>query len=81
MPATPPFTHDNKLVRNAPRPRLNRPVEIRVCGRRDPRGPDNSVFIWLDEDDKLHITVYKTKRCYSFERVDETAGYVDLVAK
>jgi hypothetical protein len=80
MTQTPPFTDERRRILSAPKPTKNKPVEIKITGQKDPRGPDNSVFIWLDDDGKLHITVYKAKRCYQFERVDETDGYIDLVA-
>lgn len=66
------------LVR-APRKR-GQAKELKVLGRRDPRGPDNSVYIWVDENDQLHIRVLKTNRCYKFKQVIETNGYVEVVA-
>ena len=57
------------------------PKEIAVLGHRDPRGADNIISVWVDEDDKLHIRVLKADRCYRFEQVIETAGYVEVVQK
>ena len=67
-----------KLMR-APR-RKGRAREIKILGHRDMRGPDNSVLFWVDTDDRLHISVYKTERCYRFERVVEESGYVEVIA-
>lgn len=55
--------------------------EILVFGQRDPLGPDNNIRIWADGDDKLHIRVQKTERCYQFEKVINEAGYVEIVAR
>jgi len=77
----PPFTVEPRIIRSAPKPTKKRPVEIKITGRKDPRGPDNSVFVWIDDEDRLHITVYKANRCYRFEELVETDGYVDVVAR
>lgn len=55
--------------------------EVFVLGHRDPRGPDNTIAVWVDEHDKLHIRVLKADRCYRFEQVVETAGYVEVIQK
>lgn len=54
-------------------------VEIRVTGNRDPRGPDNSIFVWLEEDDTLHIMTYKANRCYRFREVIDHFGSIEIV--
>jgi hypothetical protein len=54
-------------------------VEIKVTGNRDPRGPDNSVLVWLDEQDRLHIAVYKAERCYKFTEMLNERGFVEIV--
>ena len=54
-------------------------VEIKVRGARDPRGPDNSVMIWLEEDDTLHIAVYKAERCYKFREVIDHGAMIEVV--
>jgi hypothetical protein len=54
-------------------------IEIKVTGARDPRGPDNSVFIWLEDDDTLHISVYKANRCYQFREVIDHGGAIEIV--
>jgi hypothetical protein len=56
-------------------------VNIPIMGHRDPRGPDNNVHVWVDDEDRLHIRVMKTDRCYRFERVAEEQGYVEVVAR
>ena len=78
--SSPPFVDENRRILHAPRPSRTKPVEIKITGRKDPRGPDNSVFVWLDDDGALHITTYKADRCYRFKEVIETDGYVDIVA-
>ena len=52
---------------------------IRVFGARDPRGYDNTIEIWLTEDDELHIRVYKISACYQFSEVIESRGLVEVV--
>ncbi len=49
----------NPLIVKAPRKGKR---EIRILGHHDPHGPDNSVFVWLDEQDQLHIEVYRGRR-------------------
>lgn len=56
-------------------------VNILVLGQRDPRGPDNNIRIWVDKNDKFHIRVEKTDRCYKFEKVIECDGFVEIIAK
>ena len=77
-------THDPQpdpkptLVR-APR-RKGQCREIRILGHRDPRGPDNTVSVWVDERDRLHVRVLKADRCYRFSEVIDTEGFVEIVA-
>lgn len=54
-------------------------VEIRVIGNRDPRGADNNIFVWLEEDDTLHIAVYKADRCYKFREVIDHGSTIEMV--
>jgi len=56
-------------------------VNIPIVGQRDPRGSDNNVRCWVDENDKLHIRVEKTDRCYKFSKVIEHNGFVEVIAK
>ena len=56
-------------------------VNIPVLGQRDPRGPDNNIRIWVVENDKFHVRIEKTDRCYKFEKMINTDGYVEIVAK
>lgn len=66
----------HKCVRVTPRyPAVN----VAVVGNRDPRGSDNNVRIWLDEDDHLHIRVEKAHRCYSFAECIDTSTYVEVI--
>jgi len=73
-----PDPHPNLL--RAPR-RQGQCREIRILGHRDPRGPDNSVTVWLDDQDRLHIRVLKADRCYRFSEMMDTEGFVEIVAK
>lgn len=53
--------------------------EIQILGHRDPRGPDNSIFVWVDSNG-LHIEVYKANRCYRFKELIERDGSIEIVA-
>ena len=55
-------------------------VNIPIIGKRDPRGADNNVRVWLDEKDQLHIRVEKTDRCYQYKETITEEGYVEIVA-
>lgn len=55
-------------------------VNIPIFGQKDPRGPDNNIRCWVDSNRKLHIRVEKTNRCYAFEKVEETEGYIEVIA-
>lgn len=54
-------------------------VNIKVYGEKDRRGPDNNVRIWISEDRALHIRVEKANRCYSFKKIIETQGYIEVI--
>ena len=57
-----------------------KPKEIKVLGRRDPRGPDNTIIIWIDENDNLHIKVEKPAlRCYPFKEQIDLPGSVEII--
>jgi len=75
-----PFDHEHAKVMSTGRIRPGKPVEIKVIGNRDQRGPDNSVMIWVDDNDKLHIRIWKADRCYQFDEAYVTQGYVEVVA-
>ena len=66
------------IIAKAPRKGMR---QVLVFGHRDPRGPDNHIYIWVGNDGKLHIRVQKAQTCYQFERMIDTAGYVELIAK
>jgi len=68
-----------KVVKHI-KPRGKQCVNIPILGHRDPRGPDNNVRVWVDDQDKLHIRTEKTYRCYQFEQVIETNGYIEVIA-
>ena len=52
---------------------------IQVVGDRDPRGADNTVEIWVDKQDQLHIRVLKPNRCYRFKEMIDEGSYVEIV--
>ena len=56
-------------------------VNVRIYGHKDPRGPDNNLRVWCDEDGKLHVRLEKTDRCYKFVECINTDGFVEIVAK
>jgi hypothetical protein len=60
--------------------RGRRCVNIPIVGQRDPRGADNNIRVWVDAEDKLHIRVEKTDRCYALQEVFECDGYVEVIA-
>lgn len=62
------------------RVRKNKPLKIKVCGQRDPRGPDNDIQVWLDEFDQLHIRVGKYNRCYQHKETINENNFVEVVA-
>ncbi len=73
---------EDKCGKQAKAPRgLRSCLNIPVLGHRDPRGPDNNIRIWVDANDRLHIRVEKTDRCYKFERVLNERGFVEVIAK
>jgi hypothetical protein len=59
-----------------------KPIRVQVFGKRDPRGYDNSILIWVDhDDDTLHIMVPKMENCYRFSHYVDHGGAVEFVAK
>jgi hypothetical protein len=68
-----------KLHVRAPRG-ANVAKEITVTGHRDPRGPDNNIYVWVDEKDALHIRVLKARRCYQFKGTVSTPDFVEVIA-
>lgn len=61
-------------------PRGGRAFDLRLIGHKDRRGLDAHVFIWVDEDGKLHIRATKPGACYQFEETIEEQGYVEIVS-
>jgi len=57
----------------------NQAQAIYVVGDRDPRGADNRIDVWLDEEDRLHISVLKAQRCYRFAEMCEYSGHIELI--
>lgn len=58
-----------------------RALNIPICGEKDPRGPDNNIIVYIDDEGLLHIQVQKTDRCYRFFAVEETNSYIEVIAK
>lgn len=54
---------------------------VHVIGNKDPRGNDNEIEIYIDEEDKLIIQVGKVNRCYQFEKVIEEEHFIKVIAK
>lgn len=55
-------------------------TSIQIFGQRDPRGPDNTIEVWLDDNDHLHIKLQKPGlRCYQYERTIETSEKVEII--
>lgn len=52
---------------------------ITITGQRDPRGPDNTVTVWIDNTDQLHIRLLKPNRCYQFKEMIDKPGYVEII--
>lgn len=76
-PGLPPRRHKPKRVKVS---KASGTQEILVVGAKDPRGPDNNIYVWVCAEGKLHIRVLKTDRCYKFEKVVQYSGYVEVVA-
>lgn len=57
-----------------------KPKHIYVLGKKDPRGPDNTITIWISDDGNLNIKVDKPSlRCYPFLRVKQTADSITVI--
>ena len=57
----------------------SKPKDIMVYGKRDQRGYDNKITVWLDGDDKLHINVLTPQLCYKYERTIVRTGSVEVI--
>jgi hypothetical protein len=57
-----------------------KPKYINVTGQKDPRGPDNTIKVWINESGQLCIEVGKpTVRCYPFSHVEENASSITVI--
>jgi hypothetical protein len=57
-----------------------KPKVINVIGKKDPRGPDNTIKIWLDETGRLCISVDKPHvRCYPFSHIEENECSITVI--
>lgn len=53
---------------------LNSFKKIRLTGDRDPRGHDIDIEAKVTVDDEIHVTIYKTDRCYKFKKMIDHPG-------
>lgn len=59
-----------------------KPKVINVWGKKDPRGWDNTIMIWVNEKNELVIQLEKpSPRCYAFDRIEDLGGIVQIIAK
>lgn len=65
-----------KLIRASKKPK-----HYNVIGKKDPHGPDNTVSVWINESGELVIQVLKADRCYRFDRVEQDASSIRVIAK
>ena len=72
---------DKERITKPIKPRGKTCVNIPILGHRDPRGPDNNVRVWIDDEDHLHIRVEKTHRCYHFAEMINAEGFVEIIAE
>lgn len=57
-----------------------KPKKIWITGQKDPRGPDNSLTVWIDDDGSLRIMLEKPAlRCYQFSHIEETASHITVI--
>jgi hypothetical protein len=57
-----------------------KPKYISVLGKKDPRGPDNTIMIWINDAGQLCIKVDKPAvRCYPFSHVEEDASSITVI--
>lgn len=57
-----------------------KPKKIYVVGQKDPRGPDNSITVYIDDRGRLVIEVEKPQlRCYPFSHVEENATCIKII--
>jgi hypothetical protein len=57
-----------------------KPKYINITGAKDPRGPDNTIKIWLDESGRLVIQVDKpVLRRYPFSHVNDTPAFIQVI--
>lgn len=54
--------------------------QIHVIGEKDPRGPDNTITVYLDEKGQLVIEVQKPYvRCYPFSHIEENDSCIKVI--
>jgi len=59
-----------------------KPKKTYILGNKDPRGPDNSLTIWIDDIGDLRIQLEKPMvRCFSFSHIEENASTITIVQK
>lgn len=59
-----------------------KPKSFQIVGMKDPRGPDNTLTIWIDESGDLRIHLQKpTVRCYAYSHIEEDECGITIVQK
>ena len=59
-----------------------KPKSFDVYGKKDPRGPDNTITVWICDENKLHIRLQKPLlRCYALEQIVENATFIEIIQK
>lgn len=57
-----------------------KPKFITVTGQKDPRGPDNTIKIWIDSEGNLRIRVQKPSlRCYQYSHTEENSDAITII--
>lgn len=60
----------------------SKPQHIIIYGQKDPRGPDNTITVWIDDEGDLRIKVQKpSPRCYEFSHLEDNPGDITIVQK
>jgi hypothetical protein len=60
----------------------NNPTVINVWGKKDPRGWDNTITIWVNDKNELIIQLEKpSPRCYSFDRIEQNNQFIKIISK
>ncbi len=59
-----------------------KPKHIQVIGMKDPRGPDNTITVWIDDNGDLRIKVRTPHiRCYTYSHTEINNESVTIIQK